>query len=84
MFSEQTFSQLRTGLTLSHLSYPAPSDCCVMLYVMLYAHHASPVMYYHHITPITRHCHANNLPSTKQAAKTQPKQYKSFAFIFHF
>ena len=23
---------------------------------------------------ITRHCHANNLPSTKQATKTQPKQ----------
>ena len=27
--------------------------------------------------------HANNLPSTEQAAKTQPKQDKSFSFIFH-
>ena len=26
---------------------------------------------------------ANNLPSTEQAVKTQPKQYKSFSFIFH-
>ena len=37
----------------------------------------------HYITPITRHCHANNLPSTEQAAKTQLKQDKSFSFIFH-
>ena len=27
--------------------------------------------------------HANNLPSTEQAAKTQPKQDKSFSFIYH-
>ena len=27
--------------------------------------------------------HAYNLPSTKQAVKTQPKQDKSFSFIFH-
>ena len=26
---------------------------------------------------------ANNLPSTKQAVKTKPKQDKSFSFIFH-
>ena len=26
---------------------------------------------------------ANNLPGTEQVAKTQPKQDKSFAFIFH-
>ena len=26
--------------------------------------------------------HVNNLPSTEQAAKTQPKQDKSFSFIF--
>ena len=32
---------------------------------------------------ITRHCHANNLPSTEQAVKTQPKQDKYFSFIFH-
>ena len=25
---------------------------------------------------------ASNLPSTEQAAKTQPKQHKSFSFIF--
>ena len=34
----------------------------------------------HYITPITRHCHANNLPSTEQAVKTQTKQ----VFFFHF
>ena len=33
----------------------------------------------HYITPITRHCHANNLPNTEQAAKTQPKQDQSFS-----
>ena len=32
------------------------------------------------ITPITRHCHANNLPSTEQAVKTKPKQD---VFLFH-
>ena len=36
----------------------------------------------HYITPIIHHCHANNLPSTEQAAKTKPKQDKSFSFIF--
>ena len=36
----------------------------------------------HYITPVTRHCKANNLPSTEQAVKTQPKQDKSFSFIF--
>ena len=38
----------------------------------------------HYITPITRHCHANNLPSTEQAAKTQPKQDQSFSLTFRF
>ena len=35
------------------------------------------------ITPITRHCHANNLPSTEQAVKTETKRDKTFSFIFH-
>ena len=29
----------------------------------------------------TNDCHANNLPSTEQAVKTQPKQDKSFSFV---
>ena len=36
----------------------------------------------YYITPVTRHCHANNLPSTEQAVKTQPKPDKSLSFIF--
>ena len=32
-----------------------------------------------YIIPITRHCHVNNLPSTEQAVKNQPKQ----VFFFH-
>ena len=28
----------------------------------------------YYITLITRHCHANNLPSTEQAVKIKPKQ----------
>ena len=38
------------------------------------------------ITPITRHYYANNLPSTEQAAKTQPKQENilSLSLIFQF
>ena len=36
----------------------------------------------HCITPITRHSHANNLPSTEQATKIQPKQDKFFVLSF--
>ena len=38
---------------------------------------------YNNITLFARHYHANSLPSTEKAAKTDPKQDKSFSFFFH-
>ena len=41
---------------------------CVLNYLLVFIHY---------ITPITRHCHANNLPSTEQATKLNQNK-KSF------
>ena len=61
---------------------PAPPPISSPFSVTLLFHFSFTSHNIHYITLITRHCHANNLPSTEQAVKTQPKQNEYFSFFF--
>ena len=71
------YSKVQHALSLP-LSHSGPHLLTLLFHFSFTSHTI------HYIKPITCHCHANNLPSTEQAAKTQAKQDKSFSFIFHF
>ena len=67
----------------------SPSTPCSHLFTFL-CHSSVPFQFSHnthYITPITRHCHANNLPSTEHVTETQPKQDKilvAVVFVSYF
>ena len=71
---------LSLSLSLSP-STPSPHPISSPFSVTLLFHFSFTSHNIYYITPITRHCHANNLPSTEQAVKTQPKEDKYF-FLF--
>ena len=73
LFLMNPFSKAQHALSLSL----SPFSVTLLFHFSLTPHNI------HYTTPITRHCHANNLPSTEQAVKTQPKLDQSFSFIFH-